>query len=583
MNAPLKIFLIVFITIISSCYKDNIIVDNTDIIGKKYPKIAVNAEIVGILHDEDGNEITGYAGTFLNEVYSATNSPFYHFSAVDANKNGSLLEVEYKQKKYQFLVKPIGDDINYFSHSIIANPEQIEKTANLDIDANLSNNITLKIAGNSYLMDGNQYEGDVIINTFVPDLSKPFHLESIPGGHMAIDSDSNNVWLDYHSVVYLGVEAGDNSPLAIIKGKANLAIDNPDCDDCSAWYYDSKKHIWEAQKWEDNSKGKEFGITKSGFYALAKPYVFNLVEGNVEVDERPLINQAIDILFQDRLVDRVYTTNKGQWFTHLPINQAFKYKVDIDCNEAFAKNFSIEEKDVKINSMELTKTSVPVIDISGVVRNCSNEKINQNFLKVLQGDEVKTYFFDSPEISLKIPYCSEKILRIQSADNYWEDIGPQLDYIVSSGTVNIKSLYSCNQILQDGYFSINIDGKEKLFNITESKLQGGRTELLVYDSENIDFEFSLKFSGQEVRKYQDNELNMYFKNLNIDWTIYNFNCSSSTTGCGFENFEISSYGNKKGDWLKGSFEGEFWIKTYNPLKVEYKTIKGDFLVKRNFK
>ena len=583
MNTKFKIVLIVFITIISSCYKDVIIVDNTDIIGKKYPKIAVDAEVVGRLHDEDGNEITGYTGALLNEVYSATNSPFYHFSAVDANKNGSLLEVEYKQNKYQFLVKPIGDNINYFSHSIIVNPERIEKTSDIDINASLSSNTTLKISGNSYLLDGSQYKGDVIVNTFVPDLSNPFHLESIPGGHMAIDSDSNNVWLDYHSIVYLGMESEDNSPLTIMKGNAYLTIDNSDCDNCSVWNYDSKKHIWKVQKWEDNSNGKEFGITESGFYALAKPYVFNLVEGNVVIDERPLVNQAVDILFQDRLVDRVYTTNKGQWFTHLPINQAFKYRVDIDCNEAYAKNFSIEEKDITINPMVLSKTSISVIDINGVVRNCRNEKINQNFLRVLQGDKVKTYFFDSPEINLKIPYCSEKIVRIQSADNYWEDIGPQLDYIVSSGTVDIKSLYSCNQILQDGYFSINVDGKEKLFNITESKLQGGRTVLLVYDSGNIDSEFSLKFSGQEARKYQDNELNMFFKNLNIDWTIYNFNCSSSTTGCGFEKFEISSYGKNKGDWIKGSFEGEFWVKTYNPLKVEYKTIKGDFLVKRNFK
>ncbi len=583
MNAKFKIVLIVFIIIISSCYKDIVIVDNTDIIGKKYPKIAVDAEVVGRLHDEDGNEISGYTASLMNEDYSATNSPFYHFSAVDANKNGSLLEVEYKQNNYQFLVKPIGNDINYFNHSIILNPERIVKTADSDINADLSGNINIRIAGASYIKSGTQYKGNVVVSTFVPDLSNPIHLESIPGGHMAIDSDSNNVWLDYHSIVYLRIESEDNSPLTIIKEKAYVTIDNPDCDDCSIWYYDSKKHMWKAQKWEDNSNGKEFSFIESGFYALAKPYVFNLVEGNVVIDERPLVNQAVDILFQERLVDRIYTTNKGQWFTHLPVNQAFKYRVDIDCNGVYAKNFSIEEKDITISPMVLPKTSVPVIDINGVVRNCSNEQLNQNFLRVLQGDDVMTYFFDSPQINLKIPYCSEKILRIHSADNYWEDVGPQLDYNVASGTVDIKSLYSCNQILQDGYFSLNIDGKEKLFSITESKLQGGRTVLLVYDSENIDSEFLLKFSGQEARNYQDNELNMYFKNLNIDWTIYNFNCSSSTTGCGFEKFEISSYGKNKGDWLKGSFEGEFWVKTYNPLKVEYKTIKGDFLVKRNFK
>ena len=61
------------------------------------------------------------------------------------------------------------------------------------------------------------------------------------------------------------------------------------------------------------------------------------------------------------------------------------------------------------------------------------------------------------------------------------------------------------------------------------------------------------------------------------------NCSENATGCGFRKFIIDYFGNEKDDWIKGSFEAVFWLKTYNPLAAGYKNVKADFLVKRNFK
>ncbi len=568
---------------ISSCYKDNVLVDNTDIVGKKYPKIDVNAEIVGKVHDEYGNDIVGYTGTILNNAYDATKSPYYHFSVVDANKNGSLLTINYDNGDYQFLVKPIGNDVNYFSHTIITKPGVLQKSSETNVNENLQEGVHLKIAGGSYLTGNTDYSGEVVIKSFVPDLTNPNHLEALPGGHLALDSGNNDIWLNYSKVVFLSFETDDNSPLEISKGNAKLSIENVDCEDCSVWYYDDKMHIWQYYSKINSTDKVEFEVSHSGFYTLAAPYVFNLVEGSVFIGKKPLVNQAVDLFFEDRLVERVYTTNTGKWFTHLPIDHPFKYKVDVECNEKFEEEFKIKGKDETISPMVLSSKLIPSININGVVKDCSNEEIERNFFKVLQGEKSGYYFFDSPKINLEVPYCSNTILKIQSADENWENIGPQLVFDVFVGTVDFKNLYTCNQIVQDGYFNLNIEGKEKLFRITESKIKDNRTELLVYDNENIDAEFLLLFSGQEAREYRDDELNMFFKNLEIDDNIYEFNCSTSTIGCGFEKFKITDFGEKKGDWIRGVFEGNFWVKSYNPLHAGYKRIKGDFLVKRNFK
>ena len=582
MNKILKCSLFALLVFFASCYKDVVIIDNTDIINKSYPKIEVDAEIVGRVHDENGNEINTFNSIFLNNIYNATNSPYYHFSAVDADKNGDLLTIELDKEKHQFLVKPIEDDVNYFSHSIIKNPILITESSIVDINKKLDNKILLKIKGNRYLQDKNAYSGNVVIKTFVPDLSNPNHLETLPGGHLGIDMDSNKVWLNFYEVVFINIASDTGSPLEIENGNASLTFANPMYKDCSIWRYDETNHIWQFYSQIENYEMIESKIIKSGFYSIAKSYIFNLVEGSVYIGDVPLINQTVDLFFEDKLVDRVYTTNSGKWFAHLPLNQPFKYRIDFNCNDIIEERFNLGENNAKIASMVIDKKLLSSVDITGVLKDCSNKEVNKNFFKITHNNNSKSYFFNSSDIDIIFPYCSEGLISIQSANEYWDIVGPEVVFHDTKKAINFYNLYACNQIEQDGYFNINIDGKEKLFSTTESKLEDGRTKLLVYDYENMNMDFYLIFSGKKAKEYNDQELNIFFKDLMIGEDKYDLNCSNSTDGCGFKKFKIESYGFKKGDWIKGNFEGLFWVKSYSPLRAKYRRIKVDFLIKRNF-
>ncbi len=579
----LKISLFVFVILISSCYKDRIITDNTDITGKTYPPIDVNAKIVGRVHDESGKDIIDYSCAFMGDVYYAANSPYYYFNASDANKNGTLLTINSGIDKYQFTVKPVGNDINYFAHCIISAPLIFENNSKMDFDAKLGNNVSFYINSDSYLNNGEKYNGNVIIKAFVPDLKNPDHLEALPGGHIAIDKDSNTVWLNYFYAAFLQIKNEKDNVLEIRRGNSGISFTGEECRDCQVWRYSNEKHIWQYYSEIDSDDKQDFYITKQGFYTIAKPYIFNLVEGEILAGNTPLIHQPVDIYFEKRIVDRVYTTNSGKWFTHLPLGKSFSYKVDIVCNKKFEENFNLGEDDVKLDALVLDKNELEFVKIKGIVRDCSNREIENSFFNINDGELSEVYFFNSPLIDIYIPSCGKNTINISSSDENWENTGPTVSYDASSGIIDFENLYSCNQIKQDGYFNISINGDNKLFRTTESKWDKGQTQLLVYDEKNIKMELSLLFSGKEAREYSDNEINIYFENMIIENTIYEMNCSENATGCGFRKFIIDYFGNEKDDWIKGSFEAVFWLKTYNPLAAGYKNVKADFLVKRNFK
>lgn len=575
------LFSLVLLVFASSCYKDSVIIDTTDIVSKTYPKIEVTGEVVGFVHDEFGNEILSFTNILQNEVYNSSQSPYYHFKVVEANKNGTPLMIISDFGEFQYLIKPIGDDVNYFSHSVITNPLKIEGNSNTNLTRNLNDNLKISIEKNTYYLGNSIYTGNVEINAFIPDLQDPNQFEVIPGGHLAVDADSNIVWLDYFNVVYLDIKSDKEERLNIEKEKAKLSFVDMDCEDCLIWKYNEYNHNWEVHSNMENTNDIEF--TQSGFYTIAKPYVFNLVEGSLLVEDKPVINQAVNILFEGRLIERVYTTNKGKWFAHLPINESYNYKVKIECNEIHEERFSVEEKNKTIAPFVFDKKDIPLIKLKGEVRDCSNKEINKSFFKVWQDHFSKCYFFDNSNIDFEIPICSSKEIRIQTADEHWEDIGPEINYKSLLKDINLKKLYSCNQIEQDGYFNIKIDGKEKLFSLTDSKIVDGRTSIIVYDYENMNTEFGFFFSGQEAREYQDDEINIFFNDLVIDGVKYELNCRNSKEGCGFKSFTITDFGENKNEWIQGAFKGDFWVKSFNPLKAQYKSIEGEFLVRRNFK
>jgi len=572
----LSLFLLVFV---SSCYEDKLVVDDTDLLNKSHPAIDVNGDIVGFVQDEFGNKLSGYNIKMLDGIYNSDFTAYYHFKAIKANKNGTLIQLNKDQNNYQFMVKPIENEVCYFKHTIITKPTIHNESSDKSIVLNENEGFRLEIEKDAFRLRNDKYEGEVKISLFEHNLQNPVHLESLPGDHLAFDKDSNDVWLDIYNSFYIKLQSQDGDVLSIEKEKAKVFIKSNECVGCLVWKYNNKNYYWEEYSTIDNNS---FSINKPGFYCLANPNIYNLVEGQLNVNGIPLINSPIEIYSDGRLLERVFTTNSGKWVTHLPVNGEYEYKVKLGCDKSIEESFNIEEKDLKMLIKNFEKDNISSVNIKGEVRDCSNQLENNSFLKLQQNEIEKYFFFANSKINIDLLMCSLESLELQFVNEKWDNFGPVLSYDLNEAEINLDRVYSCSQIKQDGFFNIRMDGEEKLFSITEAKWIDGRTRIKVYDYLNIDSELELFISGKEARVYDDSELNIYLYKFEVGGKKYDMNCRKSSTGCGFESFEIEEYGNLRNSWIKGKFKGRFWMKSYDPLKANYKNIEVEFLVPRNF-
>jgi hypothetical protein len=551
------------------------------LISKEHPPIAISGNIIGIVHDEFGNEISNFTSKLVNKTYHSYKTGYYHFAVSNVNKNGVPVNISKDDYQYNFTLKPLNNEINYFSHTIFTKPKSIVIQSDQPLSFSFDNNAKIVIEPNAYMTGNEKFMGEVTLKSFVPDLQNPIHLEAMPGDHLAEDHQSNEVWLDYNKAIYFEIKTINNNELTTAKKSAHVSLkSNNECEKCMVWRYDDTLNLWKEHFTPVDHNNITFEITQSGFYCLATPEIYNLVEGILHSENIPYRNQAVDIYDDSRLLQRVYTTNNGKWFTHLPINRKYEYKFIYNCSDIHEESFSIAEEDQnQVLPPNIGKQSSR--KIKGEIRNCKNELVNEHFLQMWQEDKYRCLFFKDAKVDIDIFSCSNEKIFIQSANEFWNEIGPKLEYTEVNKEVDFLRSYSCNEIKNNGYFNIKLDDKEKLFFLTEAKLINNRTKMIIYDLDP-NMEMIIIFSGKEPRNYNDNELNIYFEGLKIDGENYEIKCENSTEGCGFKSFNIETYGDKKGSWIKGNFKGDFWVKSFDPLMARYRKIEAEFLVPRSF-
>ena len=580
------IYIILVLTIMS-CYKDDIVIVNTKISSKKHLPIEISGDIVGIVQDEFGNPVSDYSCSFMNQDYISFYNGYYHFNAINANKNGTIIQINKNNRNYQFTLKPLNNDVNYFSHTIFTKPLKTVKNSNQIIEINPSNDINIVFKENAFQNPEGDYTGEVSIEAFSPDLSNPVQTKALPGDHLAINNKNEEVWIDIYSAFFIDIRDKDDNELQVKNQYSEATINNAllTCSDCAVWYYDKNKSKWIEHTQTDKLDNVEFDILQSGFYCYAKPYIYNLVEGQISGENTPLRNQPLDIYDESgRYIERVFTTNSGKWFTHLPMNKKYNYKFSINKNDTFSREFELGEIDNnELPVFELNNVSI--VQLTGEIRDCNDKLIDNSFFQLWKDNGYKCLFLTKSKVNLNVVSMTNNPVYLQSADESWLDIGPRQSFLKIKNKINFDKSYSCSQFKKDGYFKIIIDDKEKLLSPPVATIENGRTKLEIADINNmrLDTKIEIYISGQEERQYNDTELNIYIENLILGEKKYELNCKNSSEGCGFEKFEIENFGKNKGDWIKGNFSGTFWVKTFNPLKAEYKKINAKFLVQRNFR
>jgi hypothetical protein len=573
------LFLMLIVALGHSCYKDEVFEDEVSITNIEHPDEPASGTIVGIIQDENGHRIGKVHSELHDQSFYPGDEAVFFYEVDDLMRENSNIKLHHDNKTLTASLLFLEDEVNYIHSTLLTNPAKyLENTQNeVRIE---EENMHLVIPAAVYKLNEQNYEGQLVISSFLPDLNNPFHLEAIPGKRLVLDVNEHNLWLDYQQVLYIDIKNDDGENLQLTQA-ARLAFVQLDCSDCAFWHFDEEKNKWIEVLSAETFDPQNIALKKSGFYSIARSHPYQNVFGQIQSDNQALPHFTVDIWQNNRLIERVYTTNNGKWFCPLPIDQDFEYRLLLDDETIKTYPVSTNMDETQLPILNITAEELQTLSIQGKSKNCLNEDMDEFFCFINTNNQPTAYFMGSSYESLLVPKYAVTDFSIYTANKSLEEFSPSILYEANSNLVNLDAYYNCDAY-REGYFKLEIDGDERIFTVMESRLENGETKLIVYDEINLVSEFKISFAGSEARVYQDEELNILFDRVEIGDQSYEIRCENSETGCGFNVFEIKHYGKQKGDWIQGSFSGEFWVKSSEPKQVSYKVISGKFLVPRTF-
>jgi hypothetical protein len=317
-------------------------------------------------------------------------------------------------------------------------------------------------------------------------------------------------------------------------------------------------------------------MEETGFYCIAEWHPYTILTGQILSHGQQLAGMSAGITFHSQPVAYARTTNEGLFEAFVPANAVLDITLQSPCGTSITH--SAETTTGPLQSTFDVEDEIASGKITGVTRDCADNILPAHFLETTSGGIHTTFFLNSGEFSLFFPVCAD-VFTLESHTADWSTHGPTIPWTTAAET-HIYSSYACENALNE-YFVFRIRDDHKVYWSTQSALTSGqRTQLIADDPSLPDTEASVWISGMETGVFEDMELNILFEDKTIN-TGYSLYCPTSSAGCGFEKFEITHFG-ETGEWIRGYFEGTFWVKTFQPLTAGNKKIVGEFQIYRDF-
>jgi hypothetical protein len=227
----------------------------------------------------------------------------------------------------------------------------------------------------------------------------------------------------------------------------------------------------------------------------------------------------------------------------------------------------------------LTNDEIENVLILGNARDCNLNPLS-NHITILEGEINSAIFSPDPDINLYVPICKNGRIGITSLNMVDGQSGPSIIWNAAD-TVQIYSSFACQQARNE-YLSLIVSGEKKMYWNPKSNFLSDNRLLIADDGSEQDHAFQVFVEGMAEGVYQDNMLNILFEDMHLGNKGYSLHCPTASSGCGFTTFTITHFPQQSGEWIRGHFEGTFWIKTFHPLTAGYRPVEGEFQVYRDF-
>lgn len=552
------LILLVCITL-SSCYDNSeeyIVITTED-----PPKVIIDEnKITGRVLFEG----VGYTDNVSVELNNVENSVGYlNFFIHNGNKIGKYNEVlkvtNSEGDAYHYAISSIENDVNYFEVSLF------HKYVN-GFDANTNsvwrgNQYTISYKKNNARLN-NQNFADLISSKFRDfDLKDDKARVMIPNTHMGMLQDRSRGYIEMKKVFYMSNRTNDKLLLSL----KNVTLDNITADE-KIFFFDSKSGIWEEVSTKLVKSELEFDLEQEGFYCSGLISKGVWVEGSISGDGFPITNTKL-FLQHNKGRQVAYSTANGRWISYLPANSNVSIHVEGKCLDQ--------------NSSLLVTTSANIYN-----HNCSLEKTHHSFisgeLKDCYGRYIENgvVYFPDYDIMIaasggkfRVPLmrCGNQAVKIILIDN---NSGKNSEFSIldTQNTIDIGVWFLC-QADKSNFIVLDTEGQNTYFEILfMDKTTDQR--LSIY-AETTDAQSIRMIIPDNARGVIDaNMINMAYLGLKTSDGLYNFNCLTSTIGCGFDIVTINEAYRDKQKVVQCDFSGSFWSKSSDLPQAKNIVLKG---------
>lgn len=553
-----------------SCHKDSdeviTIIENPD-----PPAVLISTRLVSIL-DNAPIDASAVHVTFAGQTATFDDVDFKQIKGSGINRDFELIRMAtelgftfYKTSSF------IENDVNYV-HLTIPDIQIYDGVSTAESVFQVSADVDLNVPAGSLLYpDGSAYSGPY--KTAVASLNPGgVYANSIPS-FSAISSQNELSSLLLESCYYVAAVTPDGIELKF----TNTAFLSTPSSALSTWAFDNKKGLWTPNKDPGLDQEDKIYLDATGYYARAAAKPLTRIKGTLKINGSltPHFPLTIRYAGQERVV---HTTNTGAWAIQLPSSTTCQISIQFPCGDTQDISLVTNSENEMVTTLEITNDKIENVLIKGTARDCNANPLEGNFT-IAEGTTETLLFSDHPEINTHIPTCINGEIAISSYNPLDGESGPSVTW-PAADTVDIRSSFACIQAREE-YLSLVVSGEKKMYWNLKSELDGSR--MVIEDDGSIpDLDFKVFVEGQAQGLYDDTMLNILFEDMNLGTRGYSLYCPTATSGCGFTDFTITHFAEAEGQWIRGYFEGKFWIKTFNPLTAGYRTVAGEFQVYREF-
>lgn len=549
------------------CFKDT--EDTTEVIIKPVPSITIGtANVVVKVQDETGQAISGLTARFNKITKVVENASIFHFEGENIDKENELLTLTTAQgKSYEFNLYNIENQVNYHQITLFS---QVKHSAFSSRETHVlplpSNSFELKFIPQVYQSGALDYAGEIRAEYIDYDMSNPIHRQAIPGGNIVVDKGVKKI-IHPKKAFTINLESPDEKSLTWAKPHiGEFAEVFP--SGSFLLFYDKEAHRWKILSGLDQKN--EFPLSASGTYIVAELADYHIINGTWLIDNNPLPGHDIEITSQG-FSTTIHTTNTGYWEAVVPANQQVVIKALFACPSTVETEVVTIGEKTSTGTRNFSAPGITFIEAKGSLLDCKHQPLQEGFLLFQGPDAREVVYIKGNKFDIILPVCSASdwTFAVKSGNSTSTELN------VIQNSLNLGNVYVCED-LKEQYVALETsDGYSNLF---QSILFEDDGQVMILEMNNAPLKFYIKIKHSGTPGIIPNE------NANIVWRDPNFvdqgieiECPSSSS-CGFEHIELTQY--SEGDWVRGSFSGRFWTKTFDPLTAKYQNVHVDFQVKK---